>query len=132
MKTLQKLADLSGRRAILTGGAGHIGLAVGETLVEMGANVSIIDLTLDACQDRVETLSQIRKHEGVAIPCDLGDEQATREAIRQGNYGRLGVVGHLGVSGLLLRGGHLSPANSKRDGRRLPVTSGCPERTEER
>jgi len=89
MKSLQQLGDLSGRRAIVTGGAGHIGLAVGEALVEMGADVSVMDLSADACQERVDALSQFRKHDGAAIPCDLRDEQSTREAIRQG-IGRMG------------------------------------------
>jgi NAD(P)-dependent dehydrogenase (short-subunit alcohol dehydrogenase family) len=96
MKSLKKLGDLSSRRAIVTGGAGHIGLAVGEALVELGADVSVMDLSIDACQERVEHLAQLREHKGVAIPCDLRDEQATREAVRQGvsQMGGLDILVH--------------------------------------
>jgi NAD(P)-dependent dehydrogenase (short-subunit alcohol dehydrogenase family) len=96
LKPILELADLSGRRAVLTGGAGHIGLAVGEALVEMGADVSILDISLDACQERVATLSQLRQHKGAAIPCDLMDEQATRGAIQQAIHkmGGLDILVH--------------------------------------
>lgn len=96
MKTLQKLSDLSGRKAILTGGVGHIALAVGEALVELGADVSLMDLSADACQERLDVLAQTHKHNGVALPCDLKDEQATREAVRKGisEMGGLDILVH--------------------------------------
>ena len=74
--------DLSGRNALLTGGAGHIGLAVGETLVELGATVSILDMDAALCQERVATLSRLRENCAIAVPCDLSDEGATRRAVR--------------------------------------------------
>jgi NAD(P)-dependent dehydrogenase (short-subunit alcohol dehydrogenase family) len=44
LNTFCKLADLSGRRALVTGGAGHIGRVAAETLGELGALVTISDL----------------------------------------------------------------------------------------
>ena len=52
MRSVAQLINLSERRALVTGGAGHIGLAVGETLVELGATVAILDLDLAACEQR--------------------------------------------------------------------------------
>lgn len=83
MSTVAQLMNLSGRKALVTGGAGHIGRAVGETLVELGAKVCILDLDLSACQQRAATLSGIRENSAIAISSDLRDEYSTREAIRQ-------------------------------------------------
>ena len=52
MLAVRQLIDLTGRKALVTGGAGHIGLAVCETLLELGANVAILDV--DAGPVRIE------------------------------------------------------------------------------
>ena len=84
MKNVMELMSLRGRKAIVTGGAGHIGLAVEETLLECGARVAVLDLDPKSVQERVESFSQGRKNDGVlSLPCDLKDEQATRRAVRQ-------------------------------------------------
>lgn len=83
MRPLSQLMDLSGRRALVTGGAGHIGQAVGEALVELGASVAIVDMDEGGCEKRVEGLSRIRPGCAVAVPCDLGEERSTREAVRR-------------------------------------------------
>ena len=83
MRPVESLMSLRGRNALVAGGAGHIGLAVGETLVEMGAKVSILDLDAPACQDRVATLERLREGTAFSVPCDLRDEQAQRAAVRQ-------------------------------------------------
>lgn len=96
MKTLQELTDLTGRQALVTGGAGHIALAVEETLVELGADVSVLDISAADCQARVTTLSRIRDHKGLAIPCDLDDEEATRNAVKEtiNKVGGLDILVH--------------------------------------
>ena len=83
IRPLEKLMDLSGRAALVTGGAGHISLAATQALVEMGATVAVLDLDQQACQRRVEELSGIGHGSAFAIQCDLADEQATRRAVQQ-------------------------------------------------
>ena len=83
MRPVSDLMDLSGRKALVTGGAGHIGLAVGETLVELGASLSILDLDASACRARAVELSRIREGGCFPVPCDLSDEQAIRKAVHQ-------------------------------------------------
>jgi NAD(P)-dependent dehydrogenase (short-subunit alcohol dehydrogenase family) len=83
MRTVNQLLRLKGRAALVTGGAGHIGLAVGETLAELGATIAVLDLDETACRERVETLSKVRGNCAVSVPCDLTDELATREAVRK-------------------------------------------------
>jgi NAD(P)-dependent dehydrogenase (short-subunit alcohol dehydrogenase family) len=44
MKTLKELMDLTGRVALITGGAGHIGSAIGNALAELGAAIIVLDI----------------------------------------------------------------------------------------
>ena len=96
MRTVDKLSDLSGRRALLTGGAGYIGLAAGEALVEMGARVSVLDIDAAACDKRVATLGKIRNNSAVGTPCNLADETDTRRAVREtvDRLGGLDIIVH--------------------------------------
>ncbi len=84
MRTLNELMTLTGRRAVVTGGAGHIGLAVCEALMEAGASVAVLDLDSAAYRTRAEQLARTRApRQAHALPCDLSDERATRSAIRE-------------------------------------------------
>ncbi len=80
MKTLRELQDLTGRRALLTGGAGHLGRAAAEALVECGAQVAVLDLQEEACQRRASELNALRPGAAWPLACDLLDEAATRAA----------------------------------------------------
>ncbi len=84
MRSLKELMDLSGRAVLLTGGAGHVGDAMAEALMELGAAVAVLDRGEEACRLKAEALNR-RSHPGRAIPlpCDLGDEAATRGAVQQ-------------------------------------------------
>src|SRR4051812_20002871 len=65
--SVAELGDLSGRRALVAGGAGHIGRVCVETLRELGAEVMIADRDAGA--------------DGVVV--DLADEGETRGAVRE-------------------------------------------------
>jgi NAD(P)-dependent dehydrogenase (short-subunit alcohol dehydrogenase family) len=73
--------DLSGRKALVTGGAGHIGLAVCEVLGELGAAIGMLDLDAEAARARAAALRRRWKWRVTPLPCDLTDEEATRRAI---------------------------------------------------
>ena len=96
MRSLAELMDLTGRVALVAGGAGHIGLAACESLVELGGSVAVLDIDEPSCQGRVAELARIRKNSSVSMPCDLADEEATRAAVRQtiDVMGRLDVLVH--------------------------------------
>lgn len=96
MRSVKDLMDLIGRKALITGGAGHIGGAVAEGLAELGATVSILDLDQIACQERIDSLARHGGRQGVALSCDLIDEQATRGALRKaiGAMGGLDILVH--------------------------------------
>lgn len=94
MRSLSELMDLTGRAALVTGGAGHIGLAACEALLELGSSVAVLDLDPNACRTRVAELST--KGHALAIPCDLTDERATRTSVREvvQNLGHLDILVH--------------------------------------
>jgi NAD(P)-dependent dehydrogenase (short-subunit alcohol dehydrogenase family) len=83
MRSLSDLRDLSGRRALVAGGAGHLGRAACDALAELGATVAVIDV-------------QESGHAGVALACDLTDEAATRAAVGEieARLGGLDVLVH--------------------------------------
>jgi NAD(P)-dependent dehydrogenase (short-subunit alcohol dehydrogenase family) len=76
--------DLSGRRALVTGGAGHVGLAAAETLMELGASVALLDRPSQDFNHRITGLATQYDDEPIQITCDLEDEADTRAVIR--NY----------------------------------------------
>ena len=43
MTTLAELMDLTGRRALVTGAAGHIGRVIALALAELGAELVLVD-----------------------------------------------------------------------------------------
>jgi NAD(P)-dependent dehydrogenase (short-subunit alcohol dehydrogenase family) len=82
MKTLAELMTLKGRSAIVTGGAGHIGRAVCEALLEMGCAVSVLDRDGEACRRRcLELNGRAYAGKAFALSADLADETSTRDAV---------------------------------------------------
>lgn len=96
MRSMKDLMNLSGRSALVTGGAGHIGGAAAAALAELGATVSILDFNTEAAKARIESLTEYGNADGIALSCDLLDEQETRNAIQQAikSTGRLDILVH--------------------------------------
>ena len=86
--------DLHGRVACITGGAGHIGQAMGETLAELGASIVIADLAGSACREVASRLEAACGVAAMPIELDLTDERAVRavpESIAA-RFGRLDIL----------------------------------------
>ena len=83
MRSIAQLFALSGRTALVTGAAGHIGLAIGQALVEQGATVAVADIDAAACARRATELCTYagRTDAAFAVPVDLADEASTRAAV---------------------------------------------------
>jgi NAD(P)-dependent dehydrogenase (short-subunit alcohol dehydrogenase family) len=81
-RTLRDLGDLTGRSALVAGGAGHVGRAVVEALEEAGATVAILDVVVAGG--------------GIVLSCDLADEVSARAAVREATelLGGLDIVVH--------------------------------------
>lgn len=96
MRRVAELLDLSNRRALVTGGAGHLGAASAAALVELGARVVIADRGDDACHRTAAALSVDRAGAAVPVTCDLGDEASTRALVTRtvGTLGGLDILVH--------------------------------------
>lgn len=59
--------DFDGRTALVTGGAGGIGLAIARQLAEGGARVALVDLERQALDVAVASLAEPRRHLALAV-----------------------------------------------------------------
>jgi NAD(P)-dependent dehydrogenase (short-subunit alcohol dehydrogenase family) len=101
MRTLKQLMDLTGRSALVTGGAGHIGSVICETLAELGASIAVVDLDQSACDSvsqRLESTYGV-KTSGHAV--DLNDLDAVRSTPGQvvNELGSLDILVHCAAYG---------------------------------
>ena len=77
--------DLTGKTALVTGGAAGIGRECAKMLAQASARVVVVDINLEGAQRTVESIGQ-----GLAIRCDLGDPQdiaAMREKVMSATGG---------------------------------------------
>lgn len=71
--SLSELIDLTGRTAIVTGGAMGIGLGVVARLHEAGANVVVADLDREAAEAVAADRDRRRSGSALAVPADVSD-----------------------------------------------------------
>jgi NAD(P)-dependent dehydrogenase (short-subunit alcohol dehydrogenase family) len=76
MRSLASLSQLEGRKALIAGGAGHVGRAAAEALIELGASVALIDRN-ESVLEYASSLSA-----KAAFVCDLADEDELRRTVR--------------------------------------------------
>jgi NAD(P)-dependent dehydrogenase (short-subunit alcohol dehydrogenase family) len=74
LNTLTDLADLSGRRALITGGAGHLGRVMAHTLAGMGADLVLVDLDSEKLEETGEELNDRFPSKVRTFFCDLESE----------------------------------------------------------
>jgi NAD(P)-dependent dehydrogenase (short-subunit alcohol dehydrogenase family) len=74
--------DLTGRKALITGGNGGIGFGMAAALLQAGADVAIWGSNPDKTDKAVEQLSALGNRV-VGFSCDAGDEQAVETAFGQ-------------------------------------------------
>src|SRR5437870_3375770 len=66
---IQKLFDLTGRVALVTGGCGNLGSALCRALAEVGASVIVTSRDATRAKDFAQTLPQVgpAPHHGIAL-----------------------------------------------------------------
>lgn len=81
MRKLQELMNLTGRVGLVTGGAGHLGRAICETLAELGAAVAVLDKA--GSRPVAEDLAARYDIPTLGLDIDLADEIAVRNVPEQ-------------------------------------------------
>ncbi len=76
------MADLKGKRALVTGGAGGIGLSCAEGLAQAGAEVVITDISDAACRRAADELAE-KGHQVSGQAFDVADRAAVEQGFDQ-------------------------------------------------
>jgi NAD(P)-dependent dehydrogenase (short-subunit alcohol dehydrogenase family) len=82
MLSLKMLGDMTGRRVLITGGTGHLGRVIAETVAEQGAAVVLLDRPGSSFEELESHLKGAWGVECESIACDLEDEKARNDAIQ--------------------------------------------------
>jgi len=77
-RSLKELMDLSGRVALITGGAGYVGAEAASALAELGADVAIVDIDGAKATVTAENIAAEHGVKSTAIAVDLADEAALK------------------------------------------------------
>jgi NAD(P)-dependent dehydrogenase (short-subunit alcohol dehydrogenase family) len=91
--TIQDKFDLSGRVAVVTGGAGLLGAEFCRTLAEAGAAVVVVDLNASASQAVADALTK-NGYEALAVPTDITNPVSVNALVEKilSAFGRLDVL----------------------------------------
>jgi NAD(P)-dependent dehydrogenase (short-subunit alcohol dehydrogenase family) len=100
-RTLKQLMDLQNRVALITGGAGHIGRVLAESLAELGASIAVLDVDQAAAETVAADIAANNNVKASALPLDLTDLEAVKKAPARvvEEYGRLDIVIHSAAYG---------------------------------
>jgi len=71
--------NLKGRVALITGGAGHLGLAMAEALAEAGASIALLDLSSSGGRKLAASLARRHGVRAKFYPADLSRSEALRK-----------------------------------------------------
>src|SRR6478735_6129527 len=87
------LFDLTGKVAIITGGAGGIGVVYADALAEAGASVVLADVNIDAAQAAADTLAaKGRKAIGVAVDVRSSESAEAMAASAVDAFGGIDIL----------------------------------------
>jgi len=88
------LFDLTGRVAIVTGGAGLLGYHHGAILAAAGANVVLLDIAIANPQKRAGQITQEYGHECLGLIADITSEASLEQAREQivSKFGRIDIL----------------------------------------
>jgi NAD(P)-dependent dehydrogenase (short-subunit alcohol dehydrogenase family) len=88
--------DLSGKTALITGGAAGIGRACAKTLSDAGAEVIVVDINIDGAQETIKSIGH-----GLAIRCDLADPDDVMSLRKQVDANKMHVDILINCAGIL-------------------------------
>lgn len=93
MNEIPELFKLNGQVAVVTGGAGLLGVEFGQTLAEAGAAVVIADIDIDAAARLAGTLKE-RGFDALAVKTDVTDSNSVQQMVSETlkTFGRLDIL----------------------------------------
>ena len=93
-RSVQGLMDMRGRLVLVTGGAGHVGMAASETFAELGADLVLVDRDESAVRQAAEVLARESSVSVLPIVCDLERDGVAAALIDEATAkaGRLDVL----------------------------------------
>ena len=93
LRRIQKMFDLSGMTAVVTGGAGILCAALCRGLVEEGVRVAILDLNQQAADNLAGEIKQLGG-EALAIGCDVCDQENLNFAAQHilSSFGKVDIL----------------------------------------
>ena len=91
----KNLFSLTGKVAVVTGGAGLLGQVFCQALVTAGANVAIIDLDKQAADKTAATIKKAETQKVIAVECDITSQESVSAMVKT-------VVTQLGGIDILL------------------------------
>jgi NAD(P)-dependent dehydrogenase (short-subunit alcohol dehydrogenase family) len=83
MSKYDDLFDLTGKTAVVTGGAGILGTEFCTALATYGASVAVVDVDEDAATELVEQLRGEQGAEAIAVPCDVSDPESVDAMVEE-------------------------------------------------
>ncbi len=94
MRSLKTLADMDGRVALITGGAGHLGMAMGKALAEMGATIIILDIDKKQSERVAAEFTEKFGGDHTELFINLADKKSIASAPQfiEARYGHLDVL----------------------------------------
>lgn len=75
MTTLSQLMDMRGTRTMITGGLGHLGKVIAETLAELGSDLVLVDMPDVPSEDFCSRLTSTWDVNVIYLACDLENER---------------------------------------------------------
>lgn len=85
--------NLTGQTALVTGGGGGIGRAIALSLAQAGANLAIIDMIAERCEETATAIRGLGRH-ALPLTADVMDSDALRAAIAEtdARFGRIDIL----------------------------------------
>jgi len=100
---MNKLFNLDGKVAVITGASSGLGADAARAYVESGANVALLARRKEKLENLAEELKGLGK-DAIAVKCDVSDEESVKNAINEiiNHYGKIDIL--LNNAGVATRG----------------------------